>query len=254
MTVPSGGGRPGARPPGGHAAVDPLRHERVLGRLRFALSGGRDLAPTAPGADAARALVAGRLGVAVDRFLLPRQVHSDRVLAVDGAWDGDAPEADGLLVRRPGTAVGVLAADCMPLLLGDPAVGVAAAVHVGRAGLHLGIAGVAVAALAAAGATSLVAVVGPTVCGRCYEVPEEMRDRLASVVPAAAATTRAGTPSVDIPAGVRSQLAAASARTAVPVQVDEAWSTCTVEDPDSFSHRRDAPTGRHAAVVVVTDP
>lgn len=234
---------------GSGQAAGLLRHDRTVGRVRFAVTGGQDLAHAAPGATGTRARVAAAVGA--DRLLLPRQVHSDRVLEVTDPWPGDGPEADGLLVRAPGTAVGVLAADCMPLLLGDPDAGLAAAVHVGRRGLQLGIVGVAVALLADAGARSLLALPGPTVCGRCYEVPADMRDEVAAVVPGAAATTRQGTPSVDIPAGVRGQLVTAAAGHGLGLRVDDAWSGCTVEDPGSFSHRRDAPTGRHAGVVVV---
>ena len=257
-------------PPGSAPDTSLLRHDRRVGRLRLVVTGGADMSDN--GSDGPRARLAAALGVAPERLLLPRQVHAATVLTVDGltddgtatvtlgasggtdaasGWADGPPEADGLLVRGPGTAVGVLAADCMPLLLGDPERGLAAAVHVGRRGLHLGIAEVAVTRLVAAGATRLLAVVGPTVCGRCYEVPQELHDEVVADVPAATARTRAGTPSLDIPAGVRAQLHAAAARTGVPVEVDESWAGCTIEDPTSFSHRRDAPTGRHAAVVVV---
>jgi len=87
-------------------------------------------------------------------------VHADGVLVVDGAWSGPVPEADGLVVTAPGTAAGVRAADCMPLLLGDGERGLAAAVHVGRAGLQADIVAVAVDQLARLGATSLVARIG----------------------------------------------------------------------------------------------
>lgn len=246
-------------PPGSAPDIGPLRHDRRVGRLRFVVTGGADMSVTTP--DGPRARVAASLGIAAERLLLPRQVHSDTVLTVDdvgvdktrvgASWTDGPPEADGLLISTPGTAVGVLAADCMPLLLGDPERGVAAAVHVGRRGLHLGIAAVAVARLAGAGATRLLAVVGPTVCGRCYEVPQQMHDEVVVDVPAATARTRSGTWSLDIPAGVREQLRAAAASAGVRVQVDDSWAGCTVEDPDSFSHRRDAPTGRHAALVMV---
>ncbi|MFC3690320.1 polyphenol oxidase family protein [Aquipuribacter hungaricus] len=228
-----------------------LRHDETTGRVRYAVTGGIDLGDGAPDGPAARAALARELGVEPDRLLLPTQVHGADVLVVDGPWAGDVPQADGLVVTVPGAAAGVRAADCMPLLLGDGERGLAAAVHVGRAGLQGGIVGVAVDALARLGATSLLARLGPTVCGSCYEVPEQMRDEVAALVPAAAGTTRDGTPSVDIPAGVRVQLAAAASAAGVQVEIDDSWGGCTMEDPLSFSHRRDAPTGRHAGVVVV---
>lgn len=247
--------RPLSRAPSARPTVprgtDVLRHDATVGRVRYVVTGGIDLGDAAADPPGARAAVAAALGVEPDRLLLPRQVHGDGVLVVDGSWAGEVPEADGLLVTAPGTAVGVRAADCMPLLLGDAERGLAAAVHVGRAGLQAGIVGVAVAELARLGATDLLARLGPTVCGSCYEVPGSLRDEVAAVVPEAAGTTRDGTPSVDIPAGVRVQLAAAASATGVAVRIDDSWSGCTIEDPQAFSHRRDAPTGRHAGVVVV---
>lgn len=228
-----------------------LRHDETTGRVRYVVTGGIDLGDTAPDAAGARHALAGALGVGADRLLLPRQVHGDEVLVVEGPWEGEVPQADGLVVSAPGTAAGVRAADCMPLLLGDGERGLAAAVHVGRAGLQADIVGVAVDQLARLGATSLLARLGPTVCGSCYEVPEAMREEVAAVVPAAAGTTWDGTPSVDIPAGVRVQLAAAASASGVAIEIDDAWAVCTIEDPGSFSHRRDAPTGRHAGLVVV---
>lgn len=236
-------------PPARGSGASPLRHDRTVGRVRFALTGGVDLSSASPGAEQARGDVARELGTAA--LLLPRQVHGDRVVHAPEGWRDGPPHADGVLVTAPGVAVGVLAADCMPLLLGDPEQGVAAAVHVGRQGLHAGIVAVAVEALAAAGAHGLLALPGPTVCGGCYEVPARMRDEVAADVPAAAATTRHGTPSLDIPAGVRDQLARAAGAYGIDVALDESWCRCTMEDPQWFSHRRDAPTGRHAALVTV---
>lgn len=229
----------------------PVRHQVRIGPARLVVSGpGVDL--VGPDATTNRAAVAAELGVAADHLVLARQVHGDRVLEVTGPWPGPAPDADALVTATPGVAVGVLAADCMPLLLADPAAGVVAAVHVGRGGLRLGIAVAALARMRALGATDVLAQVGPTVCGRCYEVPAVMRDEIAASWPDAGGTTRAGTPSVDIVAGVRSQLALAGTTSGVRVQVDETWAECTIEEPTLFSHRRDAPTGRHGGFAVLT--
>ncbi|MDQ3431634.1 MAG: polyphenol oxidase family protein, partial [Actinomycetota bacterium] len=83
----------------------------------------------------------------------------------------------------------------------------------------------------------------PGVCGGCYEVPAELRDEVDAAAPGSAATTRAGTPAVDIRAGLRRQLREAGVH---DVTVDE---TCTMEDPAYFSYRRDRVTGRFAGVV-----
>jgi hypothetical protein len=197
-----------------------------------------------------RGVLAGVLGVAPDRLYFVRQVHGGRVLAVPSGSSapgpGDEPEADGAVVVSAGHAAAVTAADCLPLLLADPGAGLAAAVHVGRRGLVAGVAGDAVRLLADRGAGRLRALLGPAVCGRCYEVPAAMRDEVEAAAPGSAAVTRAGTPAVDIAAGVRRQLAG------LGVDDVRAGGRCTVEDPGLFSHRRDRVTGRMAGAVAVT--
>ena len=94
------------------------------------------------------------------------------------------------------------------------------------------------------GAERITAWIGPHVCGGCYEVPAEMQDEVAAVVPEARATTTWGTPSLDLGAGVRAQLTAAG------VSVDDV-SRCTRESPDLYSYRRDGRrSGRIAGLVV----
>jgi hypothetical protein len=93
------------------------------------------------------------------------------------------------------------------------------------------------------GATQVTAWVGPHVCGRCYEVPEELQAEVAGVEPATRATTSWGTPSLDVGAGVRAQLE----REAVEI-VDV--SRCTRESPDLFSYRREGKlSGRQAGLI-----
>lgn len=181
---------------------------------------------------------------------LMRQVHGARVVTLDppaaaALAQPEPPECDGLVTDAPGLTLVVRVADCVPLLVADPGRGVVAALHAGRPGLVAGIVPAGVAALRARGARDLVAWIGPHVCGRCYEVPAEMRDAVAAVVPEAWAETSWGTPSVDVGAGVRAQLAAAS------VAVVDA-SRCTREHEDLYSFRRDgAGAGRMAGLIRV---
>jgi hypothetical protein len=190
-----------------------------------------------------RAALAGEVGVARERLLFMSQVHGTEVVEVDGPWTGEPPAVDGIVTRAPGLALAVLVADCVPLLLHDAGAGVVGAVHAGRPGMVSGIVPRAVAAMRDLGARSVRATVGPSVCGRCYEVPAEMARAAAAVTPAAAARSWQGTPAVDVAAGVVEQLADAG----VPV----AWVPgCTREDRDLYSYRRDGTTGRFAGVVV----
>lgn len=139
----------------------------------------------------------------------------------------------------------VRVADCVPVLLADLERGLVAALHAGRPGLVAGIVPEGVAAMRSRGARDLVAWLGPHVCGRCYEVPAAMREEVAAVVPEAWAETSWGTPSVDVGAGVRAQLAAAS------VEVVDV-SRCTREHVDLYSFRRDgAGAGRMAGLIRV---
>lgn len=178
------------------------------------------------------------------------QVHGSEVAVVDAPVDPADPlrsvgEVDALVGAGPGVAVGVLVADCVPVLLADAGAGVVAAVHAGRAGLVAGVVEAAVARLVERGATtgSLRAAVGPSIAGASYEVPGELRDEVAAVVPETAATTAWGTPALDLPAGVEAVLRRAGVTSITRVRRD------TYTDTDLFSYRRDGTTGRFAGVV-----
>ena len=196
--------------------------------------------------EANRAALAAAVGVARDHLVLMNQVHGSEVVEVRGPWAGAAPEVDAVVTRTTGLALAVLVADCVPLLLHDREAGVVGAVHAGRPGMVGGIVGRAVDAMRDLGAGAIRAVVGPSVCGRCYEVPEEMASAAATVAASAAARSWTGTPAIDVAAGVVEQLAAQS----VVVQ----WVPgCTRESQTLYSYRRDGVTGRFAGVVTMTE-
>ena len=157
-----------------------------------------------------RALVAGALDVQRDHLLFMSQCHGSDVALVDGPWEGESLAVDGLVTTSTDLALAVLVADCTPVLLVDRVAGVAAAVHAGRPGMMSGVVGRAVDAMTDLGARSISAVVGPSVCGRCYEVPEAMRAQAAKISPVAAAISWKGTPAIDVAAGVVDQLQARS--------------------------------------------
>lgn len=157
------------------------------------------------------------------------------------------PRVDGLVTTEPDVTLVVRMADCVPLLLADARRGVVGALHVGRAGLVSGIVPAGVRTMRRLGAQELTAWLGPSVCGRCYEVPVALRDEVCAVVPQAWAETSWGTPAVDVASGARAQLAAAGGDLAVEV-VDV--SRCTLEHDDLFSYRRDGErSGRLAGLV-----
>jgi len=189
-----------------------------------------------------RVLVAGAFGVQRDHLLFMAQCHGSDLAVVDGPWQGEPPAVDALVTTSTDLALAVLVADCTPVLLVDRTAGVAAAVHAGRPGMVAGVVGRAVDAMSDLGARSISAVVGPSVCGRCYEVPAAMRTQAAGVSPVAAAISWHGTPSVDVAAGVVDQLRARS--------VEVQWvQGCSRESERLFSYRRRQQTGRFAGVV-----
>jgi len=167
------------------------------------------------------------------------QVHGDSVLVIDSI-DAQAPTCDGLITTKPNLQLAVMVADCIPLLLvSKEAVG---AIHVGRAGLVNRIALKAIQLMRTAGAIDIHAILGPSICGSCYEVPFEMQQEVMQEHPRAFATTRKGTPGLDLPKALIADL--------VSVGVSyEASTICTFEDELYFSHRRQNPTGRFAGVV-----
>ncbi|UUU21360.1 peptidoglycan editing factor PgeF [Streptomyces sp. DSM 40750] len=193
-----------------------------------------------------RELAAKSLDLEPDRVVWMNQVHGADVAVVEGPWGSDGiPSVDAIVTTRRGLALAVLTADCVPVLLADPVAGVAAAAHAGRPGMVAGVVPAAVRAMTGLGAdpARIVARTGPTVCGRCYEVPDAMRAEVASVEPAAYAETSWGTPSVDVCAGVHAQLER------LGVHDREQSPVCTLESRDHFSYRRDRATGRLAGYV-----
>lgn len=193
-----------------------------------------------------RELAAKSLGLEPDRVVWMNQVHGPDVAVVDGPWGAsDIPSVDALVTARRGLALAVLTADCTPVLLADPVAGITAAAHAGRPGMVAGVVPAAVRAMVELGAdpARIVARTGPAVCGRCYEVPADMRADVAAVEPAAYAETSWGTPAVDVTAGVHAQLGR------LGVHDRELSPVCTLESGDHFSYRRDRTTGRLAGYV-----
>lgn len=111
------------------------------------------------------------------RLLTCYQMHSAEVAVVDGPFVGELPKADAMVTNRAGFALGILTADCAPVLLADPNAGVIAALHAGWKGALAGIVENTVAAMLILGAQpeNLVGVIGPTIHQASYEVGAELR-------------------------------------------------------------------------------
>jgi polyphenol oxidase len=186
------------------------------------------------------------IGLPEDRLVWMEQVHGRLAVRVDGPTDGAVEAADALVTTEPNLGLVALAADCVPVLLADPTGGVVSAVHAGRVGARIGVVVSALQRMLEAGAKldRVEVLLGPGVCGQCYEVPPEMQKDVEAHLPGSACRTRQGTAGLDLRAGLWEQLAAAGV---ARIGVDP---RCTVESPELFSHRRDgARTGRLGAVI-----
>jgi hypothetical protein len=126
--------------------------------------------------DANRDRAGAALGLAPGRIVTAYQVHSADVAVVEAPWDlGSAPRSDGLVTRVPGLGLGILAADCAPVLLADGTARVVGAAHAGWRGALGGVIEATVAAMEALGArrARIRAAVGPCIGPRSYEVGPE---------------------------------------------------------------------------------
>ncbi|HEV2781980.1 MAG TPA: peptidoglycan editing factor PgeF [Actinophytocola sp.] len=194
-----------------------------------------------------RKRLADELGLAPDRLVWMEQVHGRNAVIVEGPREGAVPVTDALVTAVPGLALVALVADCVPVLLADPDAGVVGAVHAGRVGARVGVVPAALGAMREAGADigRVEVLLGPAVCGECYEVPATMQADVEKHLPGSACRTRKGTAGLDLRAGLWRQLADAGV---ARIGIDP---RCTVEDETLFSHRRNKTTGRLAALTWV---
>jgi YfiH family protein len=189
-----------------------------------------------------RARVAEAMGVGIGALVTLHQCHSAEVLVLDAPPEG-RPAADAMVTRSAGLVLGILTADCQPVLFADPKAGVIGAAHAGWRGARDGILQVTVAAMAGLGAdpADIVAVIGPTIGPDAYEVGPEFRADFIARDPANAAffTPGKGDRShFDLPAFGLAQLRAAGVGRA------EWTGHCTYRDPARFySHRRTTHAG-----------
>jgi polyphenol oxidase len=214
------------------------------------LNMGRSVGDDADAVAENRRRAARACGLGPGRLAWMHQVHGTAVryaadLGTGPGGAGPLPETDAIFTDVPGLGLAVLVADCAPVLLADPEAGIVGAAHAGREGMAAGVVTELLSAMAAAGAdpARVHAVIGPHICGGCYEVPEQMRARVAAQVPQASCVTRAGTPGIDVGAGVEAQLASAGVAAVIRDP------RCTAETPGLFSYRRDGRTGRLAGLL-----
>lgn len=132
-----------------------------------------------------RARVASYMGVPADRLLTLYQVHSPDALIVTEPFGSPRPKADAMVTDRPGIALGVLAADCGPILYADPEARVIGAAHAGWKGAFTGVLEATIEAMEQLGARRerITAVLGPSISAQNYEVGPEFVERFVSASP-----------------------------------------------------------------------
>jgi len=193
-----------------------------------------------------RAALAASVGVEVAHIVSMAPVHGNDVGHVAGVRVDPVPEVDALVTTVAGTALLVVAADCVPVLLGDGEAGVIAVVHAGWRGVLSDVVGSTIAAMVDLGAEPrrMRAVIGPAICGQCYDVPRERFDLVVALAPAAVAVASEGRPGLDLRAAVVERLRGLGIVTSL-------HAGCTSESANLYSFRRDGLTGRHGGVITL---
>jgi hypothetical protein len=187
-----------------------------------------------------RTIAMSRIGLLDDRLVTCRQIHSAAVVTVERRWSREnAPAADGMVAHTPGVALGVLAADCAPVLLHDPSARVIGAAHAGWRGALGGVVEATIARMAALGAEPrrIRAGIGPCIGPSSYEVGPEFPRPIVAEDPAAAAyfapAARLGHSMFDLAAYVEFRLGRAGVRI-----VQRALRDTAAEEERFFSYRR----------------
>lgn len=185
------------------------------------------------------------------------QVHSATALYATGPWrDAERPHADALATDRPGVLLGVLTADCTPVLLADKQAGVVGAAHAGWKGALGGVTDAVIAEMEKLGAERgrIVAAIGPTIARASYEVDDGFARRFEEADPANErffTPGREGHHQFDLEGYVTARLAAAG------ITRVEALGLDTYADPDRFfsyrraTHKSEADYGRQISLIGV---
>ena len=183
------------------------------------------------------------------------QVHSGDAVHVEAPWPHEQrPKADAMVTSRPGLLLGILTADCAPVLLADAEACVVGAAHAGWRGALAGVTDSAIAAMEKLGAVRgrIAAVVGPCIAQPSYEVDGAFRERFLCSDPVNARFFTAqpgGQPHFDLEAYVVARLQAAGIASVEPLGLD------TYSDPDRFysyrraTHRGEPDYGRQISLI-----
>ncbi|WP_321339008.1 peptidoglycan editing factor PgeF [Breoghania sp.] len=220
-----------------------------------------------PGSDDARAnvrenraRVASRFGLDADRLVSPYQHHSAIAVTVREPWAvGEGPKADAMVTDQPGIILGVSTADCGPVLFADPEARVVGAAHSGWRGALGGILESTIEAMIALNAARdrIVAVLGPCISAKAYEVGSEFVDSFKAHDPENGRyftpSERPGHAMFDMPAYIVKRLQAAGIAHATSL------GRCTYSEEDDFysyrrmTHRGEGDYGRQVSAICIRE-
>ncbi|MBB3315839.1 hypothetical protein FHT77_001704 [Rhizobium sp. BK181] len=205
-----------------------------------------------------RRRVANWFELPVERLATVHQVHSPDVVIVDKDYDGARPAADALVTATPGIALGVLAADCGPILFADPQNGVIGAAHAGWKGALTGVLENTIDAMVQLGAKrdAIVACLGPSISQASYEVGPEFVERFVVQDPLYERyfepSEKPGHAMFDLQALTIDRLRATGVRA-------ESLGLCTYPDAERFfsyrrtTHNREPDYGRQISAIAIRE-
>ncbi|MDE1991921.1 MAG: peptidoglycan editing factor PgeF [Rhizobiaceae bacterium] len=205
-----------------------------------------------------RRRVAAWFGLPVERLATVHQVHSPDVIVIDAGFDGARPQADAMVTATPGIALGVLAADCGPILFADPQARVIGAAHAGWKGALTGVLENTIEAMVGLGARrdAIVACLGPSISQASYEVGPEFVERFVAHDPDYARyfipSEKPGHAMFDLPALTVDRLRNAGVTA-------ESLDLCTYPDPDRFfsyrrtTHAKEPDYGRQISAIAIEE-
>ena len=246
------------------AALPGIRHAfftregGVSGGIYASLNGGQGSNDDPAHVAENRLRMTQHLGVKQENLISVWQVHSADALAVTGPWPGERPKADAMVTATPGLALGVLTADCGPLLFSDPHGKVIGAAHSGWKGAISGILEATLVAMEQLGAKrrNITAVLGPTIGPTAYEVGPEFYARFVAENGGYArffkASAKDGHAMFDLPGFIGYRARAAQIGRFVDLGL------CTYSDPQRFysyrrtTHKAEVDYGRLVSAIVLT--
>lgn len=205
-----------------------------------------------------RRRVANWFGLPVEKLATVHQVHSPEVVTVDGDYDGGRPQADAMVTATPGVILGVLAADCGPVLFADSENRVVGAAHAGWKGALNGVLENTIEAMIALGAKreAIAACLGPSISQGSYEVGPEFVERFVEHDPGYAAyfvpSDRDGHSMFDLPRLTIDRLRAAGVAA-------ESLNLCTYPDANRFfsyrrtTHAKEPDYGRQISAIAIEE-